>query len=97
MEFTDILKLGFNHLNNSLAENFRIHSSLEFTKPVAFYGIVNERCNVKCRQCEYWRLAHYREEMSIAEWQEALINIKNFVGSYSINFSGGEPFIKKIS
>ena len=32
--------------------------------------------------------------MTIEEWQRALLSIKEFVGTYSISFSGGEPFIK---
>jgi MoaA/NifB/PqqE/SkfB family radical SAM enzyme len=32
--------------------------------------------------------------MTIEEWQGALQSIKDFVGRFSINFSGGEPFIK---
>jgi MoaA/NifB/PqqE/SkfB family radical SAM enzyme len=32
--------------------------------------------------------------MTIEEWQKALLSIKEFVGTYSISFSGGEPFIK---
>jgi MoaA/NifB/PqqE/SkfB family radical SAM enzyme len=36
----------------------------------------------------------YSEELTIAEWQNALLSIREFVGKFSINFSGGEPFIK---
>ena len=61
---------------------------------MTFYGLVNERCNVKCRYCEYWRLPEYKDEMSIEEWQKALLSIKEFVGTFSMSFSGGEPFIK---
>ncbi len=32
--------------------------------------------------------------MTIEEWQKALMSIKDFVGTFSISFSGGEPFIK---
>jgi len=32
--------------------------------------------------------------MTIEEWQKALLSIKDFVGKFSISFSGGEPFIK---
>jgi MoaA/NifB/PqqE/SkfB family radical SAM enzyme len=61
---------------------------------VTFYGLVNERCNVNCRYCEYRRLKHYVKEMTIEEWQTALTSIKDFVAQLSINFSGGKPFIK---
>jgi MoaA/NifB/PqqE/SkfB family radical SAM enzyme len=32
--------------------------------------------------------------MTIEEWQKALLSIRDFVGVFSISFSGGEPFIK---
>ena len=33
--------------------------------------------------------------MTIEEWQNALLRVKEFVDEFSINFSGGEPYIKK--
>jgi MoaA/NifB/PqqE/SkfB family radical SAM enzyme len=95
MDVITLSKLGLKHAQSAVAESLRINTEYDVTQPVTFYGIVNERCNVKCRQCEYWRLAHYKEEMSIEEWKQALLSIKSFVGNFSMNFSGGEPYIKK--
>src|SRR5271154_309644 len=94
MNTSTLAKLAFKHTYNHFAEELYIHTGKDVTKPVTFYGLVNERCNVKCRYCEYWRLPNYVDEMSIEEWQSALTSIKDFVGQFSINFSGGEPFIK---
>ena len=94
MKTSTLAQLAFKHAYNHFAEELYIHSRRDYTKPITFYGIVNERCNVKCRYCEYWRLPQYRDEMSIEEWQNALLSIKDFVGTFSISFSGGEPFIK---
>jgi len=94
MNTSTLAKLAFKHTYNHFAEELYIHTKKDFTKPVTFYGLVNERCNVKCRYCEYWRLPKYKDEMSIEEWQKALLSIKSFVGTFSISFSGGEPFIK---
>jgi radical SAM protein with 4Fe4S-binding SPASM domain len=62
---------------------------------LAIRGLVNERCNYRCQMCNFWRLAHYKDEMTIAEWQSALLSLKAFIGEYAIQFAGGEPFIKK--
>src|SRR5208282_2391693 len=94
MNVTTLSKLAFKHTYNHFAEELYLHSGKDITKPVTFYGLVNERCNVKCRYCEYWRLPKYKDEMSIEEWEKALLSVKEFVGTYSISFSGGEPFIK---
>lgn len=95
MDVATLSKLGVKHAENAVAESLRIQTGLDWTKPVTFYGIINERCNVKCRQCEYWRLPKYKDEMTVEDWKRALLSIKDFVGEYSINFSGGEPYIKK--
>ncbi len=94
MNARELIPLGFKHTVNAVAEEVYIKIGVDMTKPVAFYGLVNQRCNVKCRYCEYWRLPEYTEELTIAEWQAALLSVKEFVGAFSINFSGGEPFIK---
>ncbi|MEG4286786.1 radical SAM protein [Microcoleus sp. A006_D1] len=95
MDVVTLSRLGVKHTKSAVAESLRINTGLDMTTPVTFYGIVNERCNVKCRQCEYWRLKEYKDEMTIEDWQNALLSVKEFVGEFSINFSGGEPYIKK--
>jgi MoaA/NifB/PqqE/SkfB family radical SAM enzyme len=94
MKVSTLARLAFKHTYNHAAEELYLHTGKDVTRPVTFYGLVNERCNVKCRYCEYWRLPKYKDEMSIEEWQAALLSVKQFVGTFSISFSGGEPFIK---
>ena len=94
MDLSKLSMLAWKHTQNAAAEEIYLRTGHDVTKPVTFYGLVNEHCNVKCRYCEYWRLKHYTQEMTIEEWQSALTSVKDFVGSFSINFSGGEPFIK---
>lgn len=94
MNTATLARLALKHAYNAAAEEIYLKTERDYTKPVTFYGLVNERCNVKCRYCEYWRLASYKNEMSIDEWKKSLLSVKDFVGTYSISFSGGEPFIK---
>lgn len=95
MNIATMIELGWKHAQNALAEEVYLKCGYDMTKPVGFYGIVNDHCNVKCRYCEYWRLKSYQDEMTNEEWQRALLSIKEFVGKFSISFSGGEPFIKR--
>jgi MoaA/NifB/PqqE/SkfB family radical SAM enzyme len=94
MDIGELVSLGWKHTANAFSEELYLNSGIDTTKPVTFFGLVNAHCNVKCRYCEYWRLAEYPEEMTIEQWHHALLSVKEFVGDYSINFSGGEPFIK---
>ncbi len=95
MKLTTFGELAWKHTRNAFAESMYLNTKKDVTRPVSVYGIVNEKCNYKCRYCEYWRLKEYVDELSIDEWKEALTSLKEFLGSYHIEFSGGEPFIKK--
>lgn len=95
MKYLDLIRLSSKHLKNDLMEEVYLKTKIDNTRPVAFYGLINEKCNYKCRYCEYWRLDKYVDEMTIDDWKRALISIKEYVGSFHIQFSGGEPFIKK--
>ena len=95
MNVLELARLGAHHARNAVAEEIYLRTGRDVTVPVSIYGEVIERCNYKCRYCEYWRFAHYRDEMSIDEWKTALRDLKQFIGHYHIEFSGGEPYIKK--
>jgi MoaA/NifB/PqqE/SkfB family radical SAM enzyme len=94
LKLSMLAKLAVKHIQNAVSESVYLQTGQDTTQPVAFYGSVNERCNVKCRFCDYWRLGHYETELTLQQWQAALLSIKAFVGTYSINFSGGEPLLK---
>ncbi len=96
MRIPELISLAIRHTRNAAAEEIYLRSGRDYTKPVAIHAIVNEICNYKCRYCEYWRMPKYRTEMQIADWQKALLDLREFIGSgYHVEFSGGEPYLKK--
>jgi len=95
MHITSLASLAWKHTQGAIAEEIYLKGGIDATRPIAFYAIVNERCNVRCRYCAYWRLPHYETEMTNEDWQSALLSIRDFVGKFSINFSGGEPFLRR--
>lgn len=74
-----------------------IKTGVDVTRPQYIRGMVNERCNYKCRYCGFWQQKEYLEELSIDEWKNALSSLKAFIGPspFAIQFSGGEPYVKK--
>ena len=94
MKTLQLAQLGMKHVRGHLAARLYSQTGRDLTKPIRFNAVVNERCNLKCRYCDSWRLKSYRTEMSIEQWQQALLDIRNFVGRYAISFTGGEPFTK---
>ena len=95
MKILELARSLSHHVRNAVAEEIYLRTGRDATIPVSIYGVVIERCNYKCRYCDYGRRPNYRDEMSIEEWQKALLDLKNFIGHYHIEFSGGEPYIKK--
>ena len=71
MNTATLARLALKHTYNAFAEEIYLKTEHDYTKPVTFYGLVNERCNVKCRYCEYWRLPSYKDEMTIERVEKA--------------------------
>lgn len=95
MNILELTRLGAHHVRNAVAEEIYLRTGRDITVPVSIYGEVIERCNYKCRYCEYWQRDNYRDGMSIDEWKTALKSLKEFIGHFHIEFSGGEPYLKK--
>jgi MoaA/NifB/PqqE/SkfB family radical SAM enzyme len=94
MDLNHLVGLGYRRSLAALTEQLYLKTGIDQTSPISFYAIINERCNVACRYCDYWRMKSYVDEMSIDEWKRGLSSIKEFMGNFLISFSGGEPFIK---
>jgi MoaA/NifB/PqqE/SkfB family radical SAM enzyme len=89
-----ILRKGISRVTGAIREELYLKSSFDVTKPETIRGIINQRCNFKCQYCYCWQRTEY-PEISITEWKNALLSLKDYIGSYTIQFSGGEPFLKK--
>jgi MoaA/NifB/PqqE/SkfB family radical SAM enzyme len=89
--------VGARHLESSIRDALYVvsHGRLDTTKPHRFYGILNDRCNLRCRSCPAWRLDQYPVELPSAEWIRVLGEIRDYVGAFYINFAGGEPLLKE--
>src|ERR1700761_341132 len=92
LNILELTRLGAHHVRNAVAEEIYLRTGRDVTVPVSIYGEVIERCNYKCRYCDYWRRPNYRDEMRLEEWQKALLDLQDFIGHFHIEFSGGEPY-----
>ena len=95
MDLARVCRMGYQHLRNAAAEALYLQTGLDLTRPTVIHALVTERCNCKCRYCGFWRRDGSRGEMTVEQWQEALASLKELAGRYFVEFSGGEPFVKK--
>lgn len=89
-----ILNLALKNARNKIAESFYIKSHIDFTRPIQIYATINNQCNARCAMCDSWRKGDL-PELPATTWINALRSLKSFSGTFHINFSGGEPFLKK--
>lgn len=95
MNASFLVHMAFREAATAVRESVMLQIGRDWTKPSAFYGIVNLRCNSRCQFCEDWRLKEYPQDLSREQWMAALMSVRDFVGSYQINFSGGEPLLRR--
>ena len=89
-----LLRMGLGTLRGLLAETLYLRFGIDLTRPSQFYALVTNRCNARCRMCDFWR-QRTAVELPAAVWNEALRSLKDFVGPFHVNFSGGEPLLKE--
>ncbi len=80
-------------LRRSAAEAVFIRSGVNVTRPSDIRATLTERCNYRCTYCDHWRQPTYADEMSLAQWQSALLSVQQFVPRFTVQFLGGEPMM----
>jgi radical SAM protein with 4Fe4S-binding SPASM domain len=94
MDAFTVPRFVLRRLQGIVREQIYLTSDTDFTRPESIHGVVNQRCNFACQYCYSWQRTEYTE-ISIAQWQNALLSLRDYIGKYLIQFSGGEPFVKK--
>jgi len=65
------------------------------SKPTGIFIAVTNRCNLRCRQCEVPRLTAFHDELSTEQWKKVLRELRVWLGTPILRWSGGEPFMRK--
>lgn len=68
--------------------------SMSLCKPTSIHFSITSKCNLKCKQCDIWR-NQQTKEVSTEEIKKAISDLKEWVGPFTLNISGGEPFMRK--
>lgn len=93
MDLATAKHLGGKVLSRSMREGLYLQTGYNLTKPTDIRATLTERCNYRCTYCDHWRRDSYTDEMTLPEWQSALLSVRNFVGRYAVQFVGGEPML----
>ena len=61
-------------------------------RPSMVCTILTSKCNYKCSFCNHPKMTQV-DQMPKEKWKEILLQLKDWLGFYRINFLGGEPFL----
>jgi radical SAM protein with 4Fe4S-binding SPASM domain len=95
MNIVQTLRHGSQRLKHEALEALFIHAGVDRTKPMVIRAKPTERCNYRCGSCLCWRMDPYPEEMTLEGWQQTLGGLQAFVGHFTVQFAGGEPYVYK--
>jgi MoaA/NifB/PqqE/SkfB family radical SAM enzyme len=94
MDKFTVPRVAMRRIEGIVRERAYLTCGADLTRPESIRGCVNHRCNFACEYCYSWQRPEY-PELSIEQWQKALLSLREYIGKYLIQFSGGEPFVKK--
>jgi hypothetical protein len=64
-------------------------------KPLDVICEISYLCNLECPTCFRWTSKPDEHELTAEEWKGVLTNLKAWLGTFNLTFSGGEPFLRK--
>jgi MoaA/NifB/PqqE/SkfB family radical SAM enzyme len=56
--------------------------------------LLTERCNARCLHCDIWKNTGKEETPTLEQYKTVLSDLRNWLGTVQVTFSGGEALIK---
>ncbi len=69
--------------------------NLSLSKPTSIHFSVTNKCSLSCKHCDIWRNYDKKKELTTIQVKKIIKDLHSWLGPYSLNFAGGEPFIRK--
>jgi len=64
-------------------------------KPLDVICEISYLCNLECPTCFRWTSKPDEHELTAEEWKGVLAKLKDWLGTFNLTFTGGEPFLRK--
>jgi MoaA/NifB/PqqE/SkfB family radical SAM enzyme len=80
------------YLMDELAEGYQ--RTYLPAKPLDVICEITYVCNLECPTCFRWTAKPDEHELTGAQWMDVLAKLKDWLGSFNLTFTGGEPFLR---
>lgn len=103
MSTFDKLRLGARYALNHALQEVDVHTDGHLSRPNSVYLHLLPTCNLKCIHCnlprvdgiEHGTLRRVDDSLSTPQWLRSLSELRDWLGPFKLNISGGEPLIHK--
>lgn len=68
--------------------------SMSLCKPTSIHMSITNKCSLQCKQCDIWKKQH-NEEISTRDVKKIISDLREWLGKFTLNIAGGEPFTRK--
>lgn len=85
----------FRFASNYWINRFLYKTSLSEKKPWSVVINPTLSCNLRCKNCDIWKLMGYGTKLGVKEWKGIILNIRKWLGPFYLTISGGEPLLEK--
>ena len=65
------------------------------SRPLDVICEISYVCNLECPTCFRWTAKPDEHELTAEQWKAALLKLRNWLGTFNLTFTGGEPFLRK--
>lgn len=56
---------------------------------------VEDGCNLQCLHCDIWKTKRNPKRMNLGQMKRVVLVLKDWLGIFQVNLTGGEPFLNK--
>ena len=91
---SNLVRVAVANSRSILAQWLYLRCNVDISRPVQTYVLLTTRCNARCRMCGFWREKPI-DELPAEAWVRYLTELRVFAGTPNVNFSGGEPLVRK--
>jgi MoaA/NifB/PqqE/SkfB family radical SAM enzyme len=88
----ELIKYSITRFFNSYLDNISHLVNYPFSKPINISIGITQKCNLKCKHCDIWKLKD-SNELSVDQWKKFLMNARQWLGTFQVSFAGGEPLL----
>jgi MoaA/NifB/PqqE/SkfB family radical SAM enzyme len=65
------------------------------SKPLDVICEISYICNLACPTCFRWTAKPDEHELNLEQWKDVIRKLKDWLGTFNLTFTGGEPFLRK--